>query len=151
MKAWIDYIIAGNEPADRALIREYNVGTWSHAQLLRWISVDPARITTELFTRMEGEQKLADALQKRIHQRGAELQAAGAQPANEGQIAAWEAMWRPLAQNIPVEDDRAEFTEGLLPKGQLRAPSASQPCRGDDYLGMPQVIKLLYVPPDFDG
>lgn len=109
MTAWIDYIIASDEPADRALIEEYNARTWSHAQLLRWIGVDPARITTDSFARMEEEQKLTDALQQRIHERGAQLQAAGSPPANEQQIAAWEAAWRPLAQNIPDEDDRAEF------------------------------------------
>ncbi|MBE1526877.1 hypothetical protein GGC65_001333 [Sphingopyxis sp. OAS728] len=37
MTAWIDYLIASDDPIDKALVDEHRVRSWAYAQTMQWI------------------------------------------------------------------------------------------------------------------
>jgi len=101
---WLDYIIASDDPADKALVTEYNTQTWTYGQTTQAL-MRQGGLTQEAFDRMGEELEVNRELHERIHARALELKAAGYQPATPAQVAAWRATWLPLAQNIPSDDD----------------------------------------------
>lgn len=102
---WVDYLIASDDPADKALLAEFRDQAWAHGQLMQFIASDPANINDETFAEMAKQQEQQNELQDRIHARGVELQVAGRAPANEAAFKAWRATWVPLASHLPSHDD----------------------------------------------
>ena len=88
---WVDYLIASDDPADRALLDEFRDLAWAHGQLMQFIAADPANINAETFARMEEGQEAENALQDRIRARGVALRDAGHVPADEDAFKAWRA------------------------------------------------------------
>ncbi|WP_447754280.1 hypothetical protein [Sphingopyxis fribergensis] len=72
---------------------------------MQFITANPANINAETFALMEGGQEAENALQDRIHARGAALRDAGHAPADETAFKAWRASWVQLASHIATEDD----------------------------------------------
>lgn len=105
MTGWIDYLIASDDPTDKALLAEFRDRAWAHGQLMQFIAADPSNINDETFARMEEGQEAENALQARIHARGVELRDAGHVPADEAAFKAWRATWVPLASHLPSEDE----------------------------------------------
>jgi hypothetical protein len=97
--AWIDYIIASDDPADKALADEFIARNWSHAETMRWVmrETEAGRLTSEAMAKLEAETRLSQDLQERICHRGQELMASGATPAEAALAQAWHAHWRRLA------------------------------------------------------
>jgi len=87
MTAWIDYLIASDDPADKALLDEHRARSWAYAQTMQWV-VGRDGPEADAFERLRQENDLANELQSRIHARGLELKDAGAVPATAEQIAA---------------------------------------------------------------
>jgi hypothetical protein len=102
---WVDYLIASDDPIDKALLAEFRDRAWAHGQLMQFITADPANINAESWARMEEGQELENALQARIHARGVELREAGHAPADGAMFKAWRATWVPLASHVPSDDD----------------------------------------------
>ena len=50
---WVDYLIASDEPADKALLDEFRDRAWAHGLLIQFIAADPANINAEALARME--------------------------------------------------------------------------------------------------
>lgn len=88
---WIDYIIASDDPADRALLDEFRNQSWEYGELMRSITGDPANINVETYARLEEAQVADNKLQARIHARGKALHAAGHAPADKAAFKAWRA------------------------------------------------------------
>lgn len=103
-RAWIDYIIAGDDAVDKALLDEFRNRAWAHGQWMQFITSDVENINELAFARLVEEQGLSDALHERIYERGQALCAAGYSAANEAALAAWRATWVPLANYMPSED-----------------------------------------------
>jgi len=102
--ARVDYLIASDDPIDRALLDEFRDQAWKHGQLMQFITADPANINVETYARMEEGQEAQNELQRRISVWGAELKAAGHEPADEEAFRAWRATWVALASHIPSDD-----------------------------------------------
>lgn len=73
--AWIDYIIASDDPADKAMITEYNARSWAYGQTNQ--ALHRIGFTEDSFARLAEEQRLSKELQARIHARAVELMEAG--------------------------------------------------------------------------
>lgn len=101
---WIDYIIASDDPSDKALLAEFRDRAWAHGQLMQFIAADPANINSETWARMEEGQEAQNALQARIAERGEALCNAGHAPADEAAFKAWRATWVPLASHLPPSE-----------------------------------------------
>lgn len=101
---WVDYLIASDDPADRALLDEFRNLAWAHGQLMQFIAADPANINAEIYALLDQGQERQNELQTRIHARGEALRAAGRQPCDEAAFKAWRATWVPLASHILAED-----------------------------------------------
>lgn len=104
---WIDYIIASNDPADRALLDEFRDQAWAYGQLLQHITADPANINADTWAMMEETQESDSDLQSRIRARGEALRDAGHPPCDDPAFKAWRASWVPLASHVPSEDGAA--------------------------------------------
>ena len=102
MTAWIDYLIASDDPADKALLDEHRARSWAYAQTMQWV-VGRDGAEADAFERLQQENDLVNELQDRIHARGVGLMEAGVPPASAEQIAAWNATWVPLVSNLPEE------------------------------------------------
>jgi len=107
--AWIDYIIASDDPADKALADEFIARNWAYCETMQWVmrETKAGKLTPETMAQLDEEMKLSQALQARIHQRGQELLASGAAPANAAFAEAWHAQWRKLSSTLPGDDDEA--------------------------------------------
>lgn len=103
MTGWIDYLIASDDPDDRALLDEFRDQAWEHGQLMQHITPDPANINAETWARMEEGQEAENNLQARIAARGQALREAGHAPADEAAFRAWRATWVPLASHLPAD------------------------------------------------
>lgn len=99
MTAWIDYLIASDDPADQALMDEHRARSWAYAQTMQWI-VGQDGIKPEAFDKLQQENDLANELQARIHARGVALKASGAPAASDEHVAACNATWVPLVSNL---------------------------------------------------
>ncbi len=105
-QAWIDYVIASDDPADKALAEEFITSSWSYSQTLQWIVRETATggLAPEMMARLEREMEAGRAIQERIHARGQALAASGARPANAATADAWHARRRSLCPTLPTED-----------------------------------------------
>ncbi|HWV60280.1 MAG TPA: hypothetical protein VN034_06485 [Sphingopyxis sp.] len=101
---WVDYLIASNEPADKALLGEFRDQAWAHGQLMQFIASDPANINAETYAKLEEGQEQENELQDRIRARGEALRAAGRSPCDEAAFKAWRASWVLLASHLPSDD-----------------------------------------------
>lgn len=97
---WVDYLIASDDPQDRALLDEFRDLAWSYGQLMQFIVADPANINAETWARMEEAQEAENDLQARIRARALVLRDAGRPPADEAAFKAWRASWVPLASHV---------------------------------------------------
>lgn len=97
---WVDYIVASDDPVDRALLDEFRNLAWAHGQLMQHITADPANINAETWARMEEGQDAENDLQARIHARALTLRDAGQAPCDDEAFRAWRASWVPLASHI---------------------------------------------------
>lgn len=104
MTGWVEYIIASDDPADRALLDEFRNQAWAYGELMRFITADPENINEETFASLEATQEADNDLQARIHARGEALRDAGHAPADEAAFKAWRATWVPLASHLPTQD-----------------------------------------------
>lgn len=104
MTGWIDYIVASDDAADKALLAEFRDRAWAHGQLMQYIAADPANINAETFAKIDAEQELSNDLQARIHARGTALRDAGRPPADDAAFKTWWASWAPLASHLPSVD-----------------------------------------------
>lgn len=104
MTGWVEYIIASDDPADRALLEEFRNQAWAYGELMRFMMSDPANIPEEAFARLEQTQEADNELQARIAARGKALRDAGYAPADEAALKAWRATWVPLASHLPTQD-----------------------------------------------
>ncbi len=100
---WIDYLIASDDPNDRALLDEFRNEAWAHGQLMQHITADPANINAESCALLEEGQERQKELQARILARGEALRATGCQPCTEAAFKAWRARWVPLASHLPSD------------------------------------------------
>lgn len=101
---WIDYLIASDDPADRALLDEFRNQAWAYGQLMQHLTADPANINAESYAMLEDGQERENELQDRIRARGEALRAAGRPKCGEAAFTAWRASWVPLASHLPSED-----------------------------------------------
>lgn len=97
---WVDYLIASDDPADKALLAEFRDRAWAYGQLMQFICADPANINDDTAARMDEAQEAENDLQARIHARALVLRDAGRPPADEAAFKAWRASWVPLASHV---------------------------------------------------
>jgi hypothetical protein len=85
--SWIDYVIASEDPADRALASEF-AANWAvnHAVRKRLLAEGPARETLAV---IECNQAITNEIHSRVAARGREIEASGDLPAAEGVFEAW--------------------------------------------------------------
>jgi hypothetical protein len=102
---WVDYVIASDNPTDRALLEEFRNLAWSYGQLMQFIVADPANINEETAAKMDEAQEAENELQARISARGKALRDSGHAPADEAAFKAWRASWVPLAQYVPDSEN----------------------------------------------
>lgn len=104
--AWIDYVIASDDPTDLTLGREFIARQWAFSQTLQWVmrEMKAGTATEEALVKIEEEQKLSDELQARVCHRGKELLASGAKPADAAFAEAWHDRWRNISPTLPVDD-----------------------------------------------
>ena len=113
MTGWIDYIIASDDPVDRALLDEFRNQAWAYGQLMQHLTADPANINAESNAMLKEEQARETELQDRIWARGEALRAAGCSPCDEESFKSWRATWVPLASHLPSDD--SEFPRAYVP------------------------------------
>lgn len=101
---WIDYLIASDDPADRALLDEFRNQAWAYGQLMQHLTADPANLNAESYAMLEEGQERENELQVRIRARGEALSAAGCSPCDDAAFKAWRASWVPLASHLPTTD-----------------------------------------------
>ena len=101
---WVDYLIASDDPTDRALLDEFRNQAWAYGQLMQHLPADPANINAESYAMLEEGQDRENVLQDRIRARAEVLRAAGCSPCDESAFKAWRASWVPLASHLPSED-----------------------------------------------
>lgn len=84
---WIDYVIASQDPADRALAAEF-AANWKANQVMqdRIASEGP---TLEVWQLIERQQHETDQLREQVYVRGRALADAGAEPAGRDVFEAW--------------------------------------------------------------
>ena len=104
MTAWIDYLIASDDAADKALCEEFCALSWEHAQTTQWMVTSTANVTEDTLSRISDLHQRSDELQKRIHARALALRDAGGEPAQGEKLDAWVIRWRTLAQTHPDHD-----------------------------------------------
>jgi len=97
---WIDYLIASDDPEDRALLDEFRDRAWAYGQLMQFVCADPANINAGTAARMDEAQEAENDLQARIQARALALRDAGRPAADEAAFRAWRATWVPLASHI---------------------------------------------------
>ena len=87
--AWIDYLIASDDPADQALATEYRTQSWAMRELVEATAAEmtTGQIANGWLERMEAQQRICDDLTKRVYARAQVLVAAGATPADEATVA----------------------------------------------------------------
>lgn len=102
--AWIDYLIASDDPADQAMCEEYRALAFENGQRSQWMLEDPSRITQALFEAVEDHYQRSTDLQKRVHARALELEAEGKKAASGAKLETWWSEWRKLAQTHPDHD-----------------------------------------------
>ncbi len=97
--AWIDYLIASDDPADQALATEYRTQSWATRELVEATAAEmtAGQIPEGWLEKMEAQRRICDELTKRVYERAQVLVAAGASPADEAAVAR---DWRARAAGI---------------------------------------------------
>ncbi len=87
--AWIDYLIASDDPADQALATEYRTQSWAMRELVEATAAEltAGQIPAGWIEKMEAQRGVCDELTKRVYERAQVLVAAGASPADEAAVA----------------------------------------------------------------
>lgn len=103
---WIDYVIASDDPSDKALADEFLASNWSYSQTMQWIVRETATggLAPEMVAQLEREMATGHAIQQRIYARGQALAASGARPADAATADAWHARRRSLCPTLPSEN-----------------------------------------------
>jgi len=95
--AWIDYLIASENPDDQALATEFRTQNLAMRDL---VEATAAEMNEGLFApdwleKMEAQRRVCDDLTKQVFERAQVLVAAGASPADEASVAGdWRARWQ---------------------------------------------------------
>jgi hypothetical protein len=92
--AWIDYLIASDDPADQALATEYRTQSWAMRELVEATAAEmtAGQIPESWLEKMEVQRRVSDELTKRVYDRAQALVAEGASPADEATVASdWRA------------------------------------------------------------
>lgn len=105
--AWIDYVIASEDPADKALADDFLARSWSYSQTMQWImrQTESGKLTEAMMEKLGVEMELSQALQERIYRRGCELAESGAAPADAATAAAWHAQRISLSPTLASDND----------------------------------------------
>jgi 5-enolpyruvylshikimate-3-phosphate synthase len=105
--AWIDYVIASEDPADKALADAFLAQSWAHSQTMQWImrETESGKLTEAMMEKLGEEMEQSRALQERIHYRARQLAEAGAAPADATTAAAWHAQRISLSPTLASDDD----------------------------------------------
>lgn len=87
--AWIDYLIASDDPADQALATEYRTESRAMRKLVDAASAEMAagRIAEGWLEKIEAQRRVCDGLTKQVYARAQSLVAIGAAPADEAKVA----------------------------------------------------------------
>ncbi|WP_165322333.1 hypothetical protein [Rhizorhabdus phycosphaerae] len=87
--AWIDYLIASDDPADQALATEFRTQSWAMRELIDATAtgMSAGQFTTDWMERMEAQRRVCDELTKRVFDRAQILLATGSSPADEATVA----------------------------------------------------------------
>lgn len=101
--AWIDYLIASDDPADQALATEYRTQSWAMRELVEATATEMMADQTAAgwIEKMEAQRGVCDKLTKRVYKRAQILVAAGASPADEATVAR---DWRARAAGIHLTE-----------------------------------------------
>ena len=101
--AWIDYLIASDDPADQALATEYRTQSWAMRELVEATAAEmtAGQIPAGWIEKMEAQRGVCDELTKRVYERAQVLVAAGASPADEAAVAR---DWRARAAGIHLTE-----------------------------------------------
>jgi hypothetical protein len=101
--AWIDYLIASDDPADQALATEYRTQSWAMRELVEATAAEmtAGQIPAGWIEKMEAQRGVCDELTKRVYERAQVLVAAGASPADEAAVAR---DWRARAAGIHLAE-----------------------------------------------
>jgi hypothetical protein len=112
--AWIDYLIASEDPADQALATEFRTQDWAMRELVEAIASDMrmGEATTGWLEKMEAQRRICDELTKRVFDRAQALVAEGALPADEAAVAS---DWRARAVGPHLIARRNDDAEIRLP------------------------------------
>src|ERR1700741_2218281 len=91
--AWIDYVIASEDPADKALADAFLARSWAHSQTMQWImrETESGKLTDAMMGKLADDMELSRALQERIYHRARHLAESGAAPADATTAAGWHA------------------------------------------------------------
>ena len=84
---WIDYVIASDDPADRALAAEFAANWNANREMQERTARDGPSL--ELLHLIEKQQSETDDLRVRVYARGQALADAGAMPAGRDVFEAW--------------------------------------------------------------
>lgn len=101
MTAWISYLVASDDPGDKAIFDEFCALSWEHGQTSQWMLTTKDSITREALSRIAELHEKSDEIQGRIHARAVDLMKQGKQLADDAAMAAWDKWWHPLAQTPP--------------------------------------------------
>lgn len=101
--AWIDYLIASDDPADQALATEYRAQSWAMRELVEATAAEmmAGQIAGGWIEKMEAQRGVCDELTKRVYERAQVLVAAGALPADEAKVTR---DWRARATGIHLAE-----------------------------------------------
>jgi hypothetical protein len=97
--AWIDYLIASDDPEDQALATAYRAQGWVMVELTDAVGADLSseQRFEEGLERIAAQRQVYDQLTMQVYERAQVLVAAGASPADEVMIAR---DWRARADGI---------------------------------------------------
>jgi hypothetical protein len=101
--AWIDYLIASDDPADQALATEYRIQSWAMRELVEATAAEmmAGQIVADWIEKMEAQRAVCDELTKRVYERAQVLVAAGALPADEATVTR---DWRARATGVHLTE-----------------------------------------------
>ena len=107
--AWLDYLIASDDPADQALATEYRTQNWAMRELVEATAAEmtEGKLAADWLEKMEAQRRVCDDLTKQVFERSQILVAAGASPADAATVAR---DWRARATGVHLaewpDDDR---------------------------------------------
>jgi hypothetical protein len=104
---WIDYVIASDDPADKALVREYAISGWEIGQVIHWLlsQLKKGAVTEEMLAELESIHERTEQVRDRVCKRGQALFAAGAAPADELPSRKWRERFEELSSLVHRDSD----------------------------------------------